>query len=111
MLGSHRLVTCIADFGLAVLGKNRIRIDVDPMAVGARDISGLMRTSCPLGVGRTLLMAAQAGVAALFGLSALGGIGGDSGRSMWWAVLLVPYVTGWVLALVESVRVLREQRA
>lgn len=35
------------------------------------------------------------GVAALFGLSALGGIGGPSGHSVWWALLVLPYLVGW----------------
>jgi hypothetical protein len=35
------------------------------------------------------------GVAALFGLSASGGVGGTSARSAWWAVLILPYVVGW----------------
>ena len=37
------------------------------------------------------------GVAALFGLSAVGGIGGNTGRSAWWALLFLPYVVGWSL--------------
>jgi hypothetical protein len=40
-----------------------------------------------------------AGVAALWGLSALGGVGGDTGRSMWWLLLCAPYGLGWLLAL------------
>jgi hypothetical protein len=43
------------------------------------------------------------GVAALFGLSAVGGIGGKSGRSMWWGVLLLPYPAGWLMALAGAV--------
>jgi hypothetical protein len=39
------------------------------------------------------------GVAALFGLSAVGGIGGKSGRSMWWGILILPYPVGWLMAL------------
>ena len=35
------------------------------------------------------------GVVALFGLSAIGGIGGSSGRSTWWALLILPYFAGW----------------
>jgi hypothetical protein len=35
------------------------------------------------------------GVAALWGLSRAGGIGGDSGHSMWWGVLILPYLIGW----------------
>ena len=39
------------------------------------------------------------GVAALFGLSALGGVGGTSALSAWWALLILPYVVGWSLML------------
>ena len=39
------------------------------------------------------------GVAALFGLSAIGGIGGKSGHSMWWGMLLLPYPVGWLMAV------------
>lgn len=35
------------------------------------------------------------GVAALFGLSVIGGIGGSSGRSLWWGLLILPYLVGW----------------
>jgi hypothetical protein len=47
------------------------------------------------------------GVGAMWGMSALGGIGGSTGRSMWWALLLLPYPVGWVLGLVGAVRSLR----
>jgi hypothetical protein len=47
-----------------------------------------------------------AGVALLFGLSAIGGIGGRTGRSMWWSLLLIPYPVGWVMGLVGAVRAL-----
>jgi len=43
------------------------------------------------------------GVTALFGLSAVGGIGGKSGRSMWWGVLMLPYPLGWLLAVAGGV--------
>lgn len=39
------------------------------------------------------------GVAALWGLSAMGGLGGGSGHSMWWALLTLPYVVGWVMGI------------
>lgn len=35
------------------------------------------------------------GVGAMFGLTAIGGVGGSSGHSAWWSVLIVPYVVGW----------------
>lgn len=50
------------------------------------------------------------GVAALFGLSALGGVGGNTGRSMWWLAICVSYPVGWVIALVGAVAALRETR-
>jgi purine-cytosine permease-like protein len=43
------------------------------------------------------------GVAAMFVLSAFGGIGGKSGHSMWWGVLMLPYPVGWLMALVGAV--------
>lgn len=39
------------------------------------------------------------GVGALFGLSAIGGVGGSSGHSIWWALLILPYLIGWSLDL------------
>jgi hypothetical protein len=48
-----------------------------------------------------------AGVAALFGLSAIGGVGGNSGRSIWWLLLCAPYPIGWVLGLVGAASRLR----
>ncbi len=42
-----------------------------------------------------------AGVGAMFVLSAFGGIGGSSGHSMWWGVLILPYPVGWVMGMVS----------
>jgi steroid 5-alpha reductase family enzyme len=39
------------------------------------------------------------GVGALWRLSAVGGFGGPSGRSMWWGLLILPYLIGWSLAI------------
>lgn len=39
------------------------------------------------------------GVGALFGLSAIGGVGGSSGHSGWWALLILPYLIGWSIDL------------
>lgn len=54
------------------------------------------------------------GVAAMFALSAVGGIGGESGHSWWWVILLVPYPTGVLMGLgnllVRLVRYLRGGR-
>jgi hypothetical protein len=39
------------------------------------------------------------GVGALFGLSMFGGIGGKSGHSLWWGVLILPYLIGWCMGM------------
>jgi hypothetical protein len=39
------------------------------------------------------------GIGALFGLSAVGGIGGRSGHSMWWGLLILPYLIGWTVGI------------
>ena len=39
------------------------------------------------------------GVAALWVSSMFGGFGGETGRSMWWALVLLPYPVGWSLGV------------
>jgi hypothetical protein len=39
------------------------------------------------------------GVSALWGLSAVGGFGGDSELSGWWGVLILPYLIGWSMGI------------
>ena len=39
------------------------------------------------------------GVAALFGTSAVGGLGGKSGHSLWWGLLFLPYLFGWLMGI------------
>jgi len=51
---------------------------------------------------------AAAGVSALWGLSTLGGFGGSSGRSKWWALAILPYPVGWIMGLLGAIRRLRE---
>lgn len=48
------------------------------------------------------------GVGALWGLSAVGGLGGATGRSYWWGLVLLPYPVGWIMGLVGAIRRLRE---
>ncbi len=48
------------------------------------------------------------GVGALWGLSAVGGFGGTSGRSYWWGLLILPYPMGWISAIVGAAKKLRE---
>jgi hypothetical protein len=39
------------------------------------------------------------GVGAMWALSTAGGIGGKSGHSMWWGVLILPYLIGWSMGI------------
>ena len=48
------------------------------------------------------------GVAALWIMSAFGGVGGRTGRSMWWLLVVAPYPAGWILGLVGAVQRWRE---
>ena len=48
------------------------------------------------------------GVGAMFGLSVIGGIGGNTGRSIWWALVILPYPVGWVLGIVGALKRFRE---
>ena len=43
------------------------------------------------------------GVIAMFGFSAVGGFGGQTGRSMWWALVLLPYPIGWLLEIASLI--------
>ncbi len=69
--------------------------------------SGLVALGTFLGHGERRLLRYRAlvfrliavGVAALWGLSAVGGFGGTSGHSMWWGLLLVPYLIGYPMAI------------
>jgi hypothetical protein len=51
------------------------------------------------------------GVAAMFGLTAIGGGGGPGHPSSWWLLLAVTYPVGWVLGIVHLVfRLVRRLR-
>jgi hypothetical protein len=39
------------------------------------------------------------GVGAMWRLTMVGGFGGGSGRSLWWGVLILPYLIGWSLGI------------
>lgn len=56
---------------------------------------------------RSLVLVAV-GVGALWALSAVGGFGGNTGRSNWWALILVPYPIGWIMGIVGAIRTFRE---
>ena len=50
-------------------------------------------------IATTVLIAV--GIAAMFALSAFGGIGGKSGHSICWGVLVLPYPIGWIMGIVN----------
>jgi len=43
------------------------------------------------------------GVGAMWGLSEFGGIGGTTGRSLWWGLVILPYPIGWIMGIVGLV--------
>lgn len=67
--------------------------------------SGVVALGAWLGASRyrTLLswafLLTAIGVGAMAILSALGGIGGPAGHSLWWGVFLLPYALGWILGV------------
>ena len=48
------------------------------------------------------------GVGVMWVLSAFGGIGGSTGRSLWWSLLILPYPVGWIMGMVSLVARLTE---
>ncbi|NIM59848.1 MAG: hypothetical protein GTO16_13050 [Candidatus Aminicenantes bacterium] len=48
------------------------------------------------------------GVAVVVVLSLFGGVGGDTGRSMWWLLTALPYPVGWIMSIIGAVRLLIE---
>ena len=48
------------------------------------------------------------GVAALWIMSDFGGVGGSTGRSMWWLLVVAPYPVGWILGLIGAGQRMRE---
>lgn len=49
------------------------------------------------------------GVGAMWISSAFGGFGGNTGRSIWWGLLiLVPYALGWIMGLIGAILALFE---
>jgi len=58
----------------------------------------------PVAIYRTWLFGMIAfGVIAMFVISSMGGIGGKTGRSMWWGLVLLPYPVGWLLSLANLI--------
>ena len=51
-----------------------------------------------------------AGVVAMIVLSVLGGTGGNTGRSNWWLLVVLPYPIGWLVGLIGAILGLWERR-
>jgi hypothetical protein len=95
---------------LVVIGSIAMLVGaVDPME-GSLVIlpgSGLVALGTFLGQGDRRLISFRVwsfiliaiGVGALWGLSTGGGLGGNSGRSMWWGLLILPYLIGWCVGI------------
>jgi hypothetical protein len=48
------------------------------------------------------------GVGAMFVMSEIGGVGGNSGHSNWWMLTALPYPVGWIMSLVTIIPALIE---
>ena len=58
-----------------------------------------------------VLLLIAVGVGSMFGLSAIGGFGGATGRSVWWGVPILPYPLGWIMGMVGlSIRLIKSFR-
>jgi hypothetical protein len=105
-------ILAVAGLVLTILGA------VDPLEGSVVIVAGTAMAATGAIIGgsrhRPLLLWAfgltVAGVGLMTGMSVMGGIGGTTGRSMWWALVLLPYPAGWVLGIAGSIRRLRELR-
>jgi hypothetical protein len=43
------------------------------------------------------------GVGAMFVLTAFGGIGGNTGHTNWWGLVILPYPVGWIMGLAGAI--------
>jgi len=88
----------------------------DPLEGSIAVLAGSLAAAAGAFLGRVrrrkLLMAAfvliAAGVGIMFAMSAVGGIGGDTGRPVWWALAILPYPAGWIMGLTGAVLGLKE---
>ena len=67
------------------------------LLLGAEIVRGPQRRHLRLWT--TVLVLIAIGVAMMAALSSVGGIGGRTGRSWWWGLLLLPYPAGWLLGV------------
>jgi hypothetical protein len=50
-----------------------------------------------------VLILMTVGVGLMWGLSAIGGLGGPTGRSLWWGLVILPYPVGWIMGIVSLI--------
>lgn len=99
---SSRILTTVGGIGMVVGG-------IDPLEGSILIFagSGLMALGAFLGQSERrfityrlwVFILIAIGLGAVVGLSMVGGFGGSSGRSMWWGVLVLPYLIGWSMGI------------
>lgn len=72
-------------------------------AGGVAAVGGFLGQSRYRKVLYTAFILIAAGFGAMMIMTMMGGIGGKTGRSMWWGLLCLPYPVGWVVGLVGIV--------
>jgi hypothetical protein len=76
--------------------------------------SGIVLLGALLGKSRHRLLLLWAFVLIGFGVAAMvvftmwGGIGGNSGNSVWWGLCVLPYPAGWIAGLIGAILALIE---
>ena len=75
------------------------------IALGAHLEGSRLRRPAAVAFGLVLV-----GVGAMWVLTPIGGVGGSTGHSMWWAAWVSPYPAGWILGLLTGGRIVLEQR-
>lgn len=89
---------------------------LDPMEGSIVILAGIAALAIAAHLGRSshrrllvaALVLAAVGITALWGLSAVGGFGGRTGRTTLWWFALVPYPIGWVMAVAGGIRAWRD---
>lgn len=114
MDASHRRARILVIVGLAAM---LIGV-IDPLEGSIVILAGAVLVAVGAGLARSphrtslyvSLLLVAIGVAALWGVSVMGGFGVSTGRSNWWALLMLPYPIGWLLGVVGALRQLRDRR-
>lgn len=70
-------------------------------------MAALQAQGFKLRLAATGLVLAVLGCAAMVFLSTMGGVGGGTGRSVWWLLVVAPYPAGVILFVVADLLILR----